>query len=138
MTGPDGFTESFDAEQVDTLVRLGLIQHDYDGHVLQDGAGNGVGHLHHFYREADRGHETGALLTPSERTAIEKAGSLWNDLCQIVGDGPSRAADLRELVAHIHAIQRAVMAQAGARTCPDHFRLLGETLSDRPGQGGVR
>lgn len=53
ITGPKGFTEAFDAEQIDLLVRLGLIQHDYDGHVLQDGAGNGVGPLHHFYREAN-------------------------------------------------------------------------------------
>jgi hypothetical protein len=51
VTGPRGFTETFNAEQVETLVRLGLIQHDYDGHVLEDGAGQGVGALHHFYRE---------------------------------------------------------------------------------------
>lgn len=54
VTGPGGFTEMFDAHQVDVLVRLGLIEHDYDGHVLEDGAGNGVGSLHHFYREARR------------------------------------------------------------------------------------
>lgn len=54
VTGPGGFTESFNAEQVDCLVRLGLIEHDYDGHVLQDGQGRGVGALHHFYREAAR------------------------------------------------------------------------------------
>ena len=55
LTGPGGFTEGFNAKQIDLLVRLGLIQHDYDGHVLVDGSGRGVGPLHHFYKEADRG-----------------------------------------------------------------------------------
>lgn len=55
VTGPKGFTETLTADQVNLLVRLGLIQHDYDDHVLQDGHGNGVGPLHHFYREAHRG-----------------------------------------------------------------------------------
>lgn len=52
VTTPKGFTETFSASDIDVLVRLGLIRHDYDGHVLTDGQGNGVGALHHFYREA--------------------------------------------------------------------------------------
>lgn len=52
VTTPKGFTEAFDARQIDLLVRLGLIERD--GHVLEDGHGNGVGPLHHFYREANR------------------------------------------------------------------------------------
>lgn len=55
VTGPGGFTETFNAEQVDLLVRLGLIEHERDGHVLADGQGRGVGPLHHFYKEARRG-----------------------------------------------------------------------------------
>lgn len=52
VTTPKGFTEAFDARQIDLLVRLGLIVHERDGHVLEDGRGNGVGPVHHFYREA--------------------------------------------------------------------------------------
>lgn len=54
------------------------------------------------------------------------AGQLWNKLCKVVGDGPTRKADLGELVIHIHAIQQAVMSQAAARAHPDQFRLLGD------------
>jgi len=67
-------------------------------------------------------------LTPIEREAIERAGQLWNVLCRVVGDGPSRSGDLAELVPHIHAIQQAVMSQAAARAYPDTYRLLGSTL----------
>lgn len=52
VEGPGGFTETFSAHTVDVLVRLGLIRHVRDGHVLQDGSGNGVGPLHHFYGPA--------------------------------------------------------------------------------------
>lgn len=65
------------------------------------------------------------LLTDDERAAIHAAGELWGQLCQIVGDGPTREADLGELVVHIHAIQQAVMAQAAARAYPELFRPLG-------------
>jgi hypothetical protein len=68
----------------------------------------------------------GPLLTPDEYQAIHDAGQLWNLLCKIVGSGPSRDGDLRELVAHIHGIQRAVMKQAAARAYPDRYRLLGD------------
>lgn len=44
-----GVTETFDAKTIETLVALGLIYHLRDGHVLEDGEGNGVGPLHHFY-----------------------------------------------------------------------------------------
>lgn len=70
------------------------------------------------------------MLTDQEHAAIEAAGQLWNALCRIVGDGPSRAGDLDELRFHIHGIQRAVMKQAAARAYPDRYRLLGEVLPD--------
>lgn len=44
-----GFTESFDDNTIETLLRLGLIVHERDGHVLADGHGRGVGPLHRFY-----------------------------------------------------------------------------------------
>lgn len=68
------------------------------------------------------------LLTEQEHAAIDAAGALWNQLCSIAGHGPTRALDLDELAAHIHAIQRAVMKQAAARAYPDRYRLLGEAL----------
>lgn len=65
------------------------------------------------------------LLTPAEHDAVAMAGELWNLLTGIVGDGPAREGDLRELIAPIHEIQRAVLKQAAARAYPDLYRLLG-------------
>lgn len=48
---PRGFTETFDARTIETLVRLGLIHHERDDYVLAGFDGAGVGPLHHFYRE---------------------------------------------------------------------------------------
>lgn len=65
LATPKGFTESFDAKQIETLVLLGLIEHERDGYVLCDGAGNGLGPLHRFYREA---RVTSLGATPSAST----------------------------------------------------------------------
>lgn len=65
------------------------------------------------------------LLTPAEHDAVAMAGELWNLLTGIVGDGPAREGDLRELIGHVHAIQQAVMKQAAARAYPEMYRLLG-------------
>lgn len=66
------------------------------------------------------------LLTDSEQAALDLAAQLWNTLSgEIIGDGPSGHGDRVEIVAHIHAIQHAVMAQAAARAYPERFRLLG-------------
>ena len=70
------------------------------------------------------------LLTPLEHDAVAMAGDLWGLLCAITIDGPSRTADLQELIHHIHAIQHTVMAQAAARAYPELYRPLG---GDRPG-----
>lgn len=70
------------------------------------------------------------LLTDAERAAIQKAGDLWGDLCAIVADGPTRDADLAELIVHVHAIQHTVMAQAAARAYPEEFRRLGSRIGD--------
>jgi hypothetical protein len=67
-------------------------------------------------------------LTVAEVACIRQAGALAGMLAAIVGDGKTRAADLNELIAHVHAIQQAVMSQAAGRAYPDHFRLLGEVL----------
>lgn len=72
-------------------------------------------------------------LTPLEIETVGMIGQVWTNLCKIVGDGPSRSGDMRELVAHIHAIQQAIMSQAAARAYPEQFRPLGGTLrNDAP------
>ena len=68
-------------------------------------------------------------LTDDEHKAVALTAELWNLLCSnVIGDGPSRAGDIAELCHHIHAIQRAVLAQAGARAYPDLYRLLGSVI----------
>lgn len=52
VEAPGGFTESFDRRTIETLEALRLIRHVRDGHVLEDGAGRGVGPLHRFYGPA--------------------------------------------------------------------------------------
>jgi hypothetical protein len=69
------------------------------------------------------------LLTPTEHEAVRMAGELWGFLCQIVDVGPTRDADLRELIFHIHAIQHTVMSNAAARAYPDQLRRLGSILT---------
>lgn len=64
-------------------------------------------------------------LTDAEHAVVEQAGALWAAICEAIPDGPTRDADLRELIAHVHAIQHAVMANAAARAYPDRYRALG-------------
>lgn len=68
------------------------------------------------------------LLTEYEKLALDLTAQLATTLGGIVGGGPTRAGDLNELLAHVHVIQNAVMAQAAARAYPGRFRLLGQTL----------
>lgn len=65
------------------------------------------------------------LLTDAEHAAITKAGSLMGDLAAIAADGAARDGDLREVMFHVHGIQRAVLKNAAARAYPDLYRLLG-------------
>jgi hypothetical protein len=64
-------------------------------------------------------------FTAAELAALDLAARLAEKLSQVVGDGPTRAHDLNELLVHVHAIQHALMAQAAARLYPERFRLLG-------------
>lgn len=68
------------------------------------------------------------VLTPLEKKALDQAAELWNTLTNVVGLGPSRQGDLRELQAHIHGIQRAIMCNAAARAYPGQYRLLGNVV----------
>lgn len=67
-------------------------------------------------------------LTDAELDIVERLGLIWNDLCMIVGDGPSREGDLNEAILHIHALQHTVMANAAARAHPGRLRMLGGTV----------
>jgi hypothetical protein len=69
-----------------------------------------------------------ASLTEDEQSALDLTVQLVDMLAGIVGEGPTRAGDLNELLGHVHGIQNAVMAQAAARAYPGRFRLLGQTL----------
>lgn len=71
---------------------------------------------------------TPALLTEAEKQIIADAGQLWNKICAAIPDGATRDADLAELIAPIHLIQRYFMGQAAARTYPGSYRLLGSRL----------
>jgi hypothetical protein len=67
------------------------------------------------------------VLTDAERKAVRLAGELFTLIRdEVCGNGPTRDADLAELTADVHRIQRLVMAQAAARLHPGEFRLMGD------------
>lgn len=68
------------------------------------------------------------MLTPEELEVMDLTVQLFGGLQKIIVDGPSSDADIAEMVHHVHAIQRAVLAQSAARVYPDKFRLLGSTV----------
>lgn len=72
---------------------------------------------------------TAPLLTNDEHAAVMAVADAWEAVCAVVGNGPTRDADLKEVIFHVHALQHLVMAQAAARAYPAMYRLLGESLS---------
>lgn len=72
----------------------------------------------------------GSGLTEREQGIIDNVGRLAEDYIELVGDGPTSAADFAEILPHLHALQQTVMAQAAARTHPGRYRELGGTLHD--------
>jgi hypothetical protein len=65
-------------------------------------------------------------LTPAEEEVINLLGRAYTIAAeQVVLHGPTRAADLAELGAAIHTVQRAVAANPYARAHPTQFRPLG-------------
>jgi len=72
---------------------------------------------------------TDPLMTEDEHQAMALSAQLANTLARVVADGPTREQDIAELIAPLHAIQHAVMAQAAAREYPHLYRLLGSTLN---------
>lgn len=64
-------------------------------------------------------------LTPAEHRALDLTAELANLIGDIVADGPTHDADVNEFVIEIHHIQHRILAQAGARSYPRRYRLLG-------------
>jgi hypothetical protein len=66
-------------------------------------------------------------LTPAEQIAMKMTRDLMNHLAaEVIGRGPTRDADMAEIIFAIHIIQRFVMSNVAARAHPDMYRLLGE------------
>ncbi|MEU4578974.1 hypothetical protein [Nonomuraea sp. NPDC023979] len=73
--------------------------------------------------EAGEGEEGDDCFTAAELAALDLVARLSEKLGQVIGNGPDH--DANELLAHLHAVQHALMAQATARLYPERFRLLG-------------
>lgn len=68
-------------------------------------------------------------LNTDEMLALRLTADLVDVMCgRVIGDGASRAGDVREFIAHVHGIQHMIMAQSAARAQPDLLRLLGEVI----------
>lgn len=78
------------------------------------------------------------LLTHDEKYVIKQTAQLWNDIVAVIPEGPAKQGDLREIVFHIHGIQRAIMSNAAARAYPELYRPLGGDLVGAvpPSEGG--
>lgn len=74
---------------------------------------------------------TAELLTKREHDLLWKLGTVYQDIRNIISDGAQQEYDLNEAVLHIHALQRMIMAQAGARAYPDEYRLLGDSFKEK-------
>lgn len=72
------------------------------------------------------------MLTDIEQKGLKQTADLWKTLGEVVGNGPTRDNDLNELIIHIHAIQRYLLAQSVCREHPTEARLLGEVLKEKP------
>ena len=70
------------------------------------------------------------MLTPKEHEALSKCKELAILLDEIVSEPgrmlPAWEQDSRELMSHLHMLQRGIMAQAAARMYPNLYRLLGD------------
>jgi hypothetical protein len=68
----------------------------------------------------------------NELFAMELTAELVKVLVKIVDEqkGVTADDDKRELIYHVHVIQRAILAQAAARAYPGRFRLLGGVVDE--------
>lgn len=68
-----------------------------------------------------------SLLTEEEKSLVDLISDVSRSFGTIVGNGPTREHDLREMVFHVHALQNMVLAQAAARAYPELYRVMGES-----------
>lgn len=71
---------------------------------------------------------TDELLTQNEIETLDALAELTGRFSRVLGHGPTRSEDFREVVLHVRALQNMVMSQAAARAYPAKFRLLGESI----------
>lgn len=95
------------------------------GEETQVGIGRGPGTLDAAAAIPGRVAGPGPLLTAAEHEFLKLTVDLTHRLARIIKYGPGRRADLNEGIAHIHVLQRMVLAQAAARAYPDLYRPLG-------------
>lgn len=69
------------------------------------------------------------LLTDEEHKCMALLSDVHTLFSSICGNRDTRHEDMREMVSYVHQLQRAVLAQAGARAYPDKYRALGELAS---------
>ena len=63
------------------------------------------------------------MLTKAEQEALDISVKLWDNILYIMGNGPNREEDLRELRIPLHIIQNAILSQGARREC--NLRELG-------------
>lgn len=71
-------------------------------------------------------------LTREENEWLAQTARLWNGLCELIPEGPTRNNDLAEASVHLHALQHMVMANSAARSHPSLYRLLGNIMAKPP------
>lgn len=80
----------------------------------------------HTHMDADA-----PALTDDEHALIDLLCDVTDGFSNVIGSDPFvREQDAAEVIAHIHALQDKVLAQAAARLYPDRYRLMGERITD--------
>ncbi len=102
----------------------------FEGDRSEDGAQwPGFDALTEHLADPERVPEGYVGLTEPELRVVKMLGDVASVFAlEIVGNGDTREHDVNEFVAHVHALQHTVMAQAAARAHPELLRLLGGTL----------
>lgn len=67
-------------------------------------------------------------LNEHETQALDLTRDLANAIGRMVEDGPTRGADLAEVLGHVHVIQAYILSQPTARANPDRVRRLGGSI----------
>lgn len=66
------------------------------------------------------------MLNDAEADLVADLAMITDKFRAIMGDDEAVAnADMTEVVAHVHALQDKVLAQAAARMYPTKYRLMG-------------